>query len=221
MPSKPKSSGVSLHPAFIPLVVVSFLFWVIYRSIFHFDVWFDEIIGKALFFGLPVWLYIHLSGSTAISDSFGVNKLHSGLMTGIAIGGLFGFAASLVGLWQAGGAQAALVFTSQNFWWEFLLALFTGFWETIFFFSWIMIVLQEKYSQWSLTKQVLIVAAVFLLFHLPNTLLRFSGAAVISQLILLFLFALGQALFFARRRNGYALVLSHAIWGMVLLIHLT
>jgi hypothetical protein len=221
MRSKPKPAALNAHTAFIPLLLVSFLFWLVYRSLFHFPVWFDESIGKAIFFGVPVWLYIHLSGSRAIPETFSLAKLHPGLLSGIAVGGLFGFAASLLGVWQAGGAQPALVFMSDRFWWEFFLALMTGFWETLFFFSWIMIVLREKYIKWSLARQVLVVAALFLVFHIPNILLRFSGVAVLSQIILLFLFALGQALFFAQRRNGYALAVSHAIWGMVLLIHLT
>ncbi len=221
MPSKPKPPDTVAHTLFMPLVVVCLLLWVAYRGLFHFEVWFDELIGKALFFGLPVWLYIHLSGSRAIPDTFSVNKLHSGLLTGVAVGGLFGFAASLLGIWQAGGVQSAQVFASDTFWWEFLLALLTAFWETVFFFSWIMVAVQEKYSTWSLLKQVLLVAGIFLVFHLPNTFLRFSGTAVVMQAILMFLFALGQALLFARHRNGYALVVSHAIWGMVLLVHLT
>ncbi len=219
MPSKkPKRQT---HEAFIPLVVLALIIWFAYRFLFHFPIWFDETIGKALFFGFPVWLYVQISGSESMTNTFSLNKFHSGLLSGIAVGGLFGFAAALLGLAESGGVQAAQVFASDRFWWEFMLALFTGFWETIFFFSWLMVVIQEKWPHWSLAKQVLAVAGLFLVFHMPNTFLRFSGTAVAGQLVLLFAFAVGQALFFANRRNGYALTLSHAIWGMVLLVHLT
>lgn len=194
--------------------------WFIYRSLFTFPVWFDESIGKALFFGLPVWLYILISNLKGISDSFALFKIKRGLMLGIAVGGVFGFIASLLSLVQSGGqVQAAMLFVSDQFWWEFLLALLTAFWETMFFYSLVMVVIQDKFRDWSLLKQILLVAGIFLLFHLPNTVLRFGGVAVAYQLILLFFFAVGQGFLFASEKNAYSLVLSHAIWGMVLLIH--
>lgn len=141
-------------------------------------------------------------------------------MLGIAVGGVFGFIASLLSLVQSGGqVQAAMLFVSDQFWWEFLLALLTAFWETMFFYSLVMVVIQDKFRDWSLLKQILLVAGIFLLFHLPNTVLRFGGVAVAYQLILLFFFAVGQGFLFASEKNAYSLVLSHAIWGMVLLIH--
>jgi len=38
-------------------------------------------------------------------------------------------------------------------------------------------------------------------------------------LILLTLFSIGQSLIFSQKQNGYLLVISHIIWGMVLLIY--
>lgn len=219
--SIPQSAAASDHIAFWPLIVLCLIVWVVYRSVFHFEVWFDEVVGKAIFFGFPVWLYVSLTQSRAIGDTFAPPKLYSGLMQGIALGGVYGFVTSILAfLLNRVEPQAALLFTSSQFWWEFFLALMTGFWETVFFFSWVMVAIQEKYREWSLLKQVLVVMVVFVVFHLPNTLLRFSGAQVFVQIGLLSLFAVGQALLFTGRRNGYALALSHAIWGMVLLVHL-
>jgi hypothetical protein len=100
------------------------------------------------------------------------------------------------------------------------LALMTGFWESLFFYSWIMVAIQEKYHRWGLLNQVLLVAGIFVVFHLPNIFLRSASVPImINQAILLAIFALGQGFFFARTRNLYALVLSQAIWGMVLLVH--
>ena len=108
---------------------------------------------------------------------------------------------------------------SEKFWQEFILALFTAFWETLLFYSFIMTVIQEKYPKWSLLKQALLTAGIFLLFYIPNTFMRFDPMVAVGQLLLLFLFALGQAFLFHSKHNAYALVLSHAIWGMVLLTH--
>jgi len=214
------ASAVNHHAAFIPLVFIMMIIWFVYRAVFSFPVWFDESIGKALFFGLPVWLYVSLSGSRSIPDTFSIAKIRPGLLMGIVVGGIFGFVASIISLLQAGSdVQAVALFSSPLFWGEFLLALLTGFWETLFFFSWIMVVWQERFPRQSLLKQIVAVALIFVIFHLPNAFLRLPTLGAVRLLLLLFLFALGQALVFSRWRNGYTLALSQAIWGMVLLIH--
>lgn len=232
MPSKrkPKSASHTVsvagpkasYAAFIPLLIITCLIWYVYRAVFTFPVWFDETIGKALFFGLPVWLFVTLSGNKKIAETFAISKLWPGLLLGVAVGGIFGFATSIMLLFQSRGLVVPVaLFESPLFWGEFLLALFTGFWETLFFFSWIMVVWQEKYSRQTLATQILAVAAIFLVFHLPNLFLRFETMAALKLATLLFLFAVGQALIFTRWRNGYALTISQALWGMVLLVQLT
>lgn len=222
-PSAGKTAvAAASHTTFIPLIIVMCLIWYVYRSVFTFPVWFDESIGKALFFGLPVWLYVNLTGDRRIPDTFDVSKIRQGLLAGIAIGGLYGFTAAIVTALQSGvQVQPLLLFNASDFWWEFLLALLTSFWETLFFFSWIMVIWQEKFKQQSLLFQVLAVAGIFMIFHLPNAFLRLPPLVAVRLSILFFLFASGQALVFSRWRNGYMLVLSQAIWGMVLLVHLS
>lgn len=205
---------------FFPIVILSLILWVAYRSLFTFPVWFDETLGKALFFGLPVWFFVVITNYRKVGETFAFKKLYPGLFLGLAVGGIYGFVTSTLSLWQTGRAvEAAWLFTSNQFWYEFVLALLTAFWETLLFYSFIMVVVLDKYPRWSLAKQVVLVTLIFLLFHIPNTFLRFGIAEVLPQLFLLTLFGLGQALLFVERRNGYALVLSHAIWGMVLLTH--
>lgn len=213
------------HVLFFPMVALTFVLWVIYRSLLPFPVWFDEIIAKAIFFGFPVWIYITVSRSKSIPNTFAPGLLQPGLLLGIAVGGIFGFATSLLGILSGGGVvQAAPLFMANAFWWEFCLALMTGFWETLFFFSWIMTVIMEKYGKWPLLNQVLLTAGIFTVFHIPNTVLRFSEygmSLVAAQATLLFFFAIGQAFLFSRWKNFYALAVSHAIWGMVLLVHVS
>lgn len=212
----------TLTSLFWPLVLISLVLWFVYRTLFTFPVWFDESVGKAIFFGLPVWVYITVTRNKTMADTFAPSKLKVGLLQGIAIGGVYGFVASILAIIMKGGAvQAAPLFTSSLFWGEFGLSLMTGFWETVFFFSWMMIALQQLHKRWPLWKIVLLTAGLFLVFHLPNTMLRFSGRDVVVQAMILYLFGLGQALLFSHRRNGYAVAISHAIWGMVLLIHLS
>ena len=208
------------HVMFVPLLSLVLVVWIVYRTLFHFPVWFDEIIGKAVFFGLPVWLYLTLTRSKSMLHTFAINRLEPGLLLGVTVGGIFGFAGTLASMLQRQLViQAVPLFTSNQFWWQFFLALMTGFWESLFFYTWVMVVLQEKFWRWSLVKQVMLTAFIFLLFHIPNALLNVPFPYIFLQLFLLFLFAAGQALLFARSRNVYALVISQAIWGMVLLIH--
>ena len=205
---------------FFPLVILTLILWFLYRSLFSFPVWFDETVGKALFFGLPVWLYLSVSEGKSILDTFSPRKIKTGLLLGITVGGVFGFVFSLLSIAQSGGVvQAVNLFDSSIFWYEFALAIFTAFWETLLFYSFVMTVLREKFADWSILKHVLLTAFIFLLFHIPNTLLRYDAALVAPQLFTLLLFAIGQGLLFYSRKNAYALVLSHAIWGMVLLVH--
>jgi len=218
--AKKRSTPSYNHAAFFPILFATLIFWVVYRSIFNFPVWFDETIGKAIFFGLPVWLYISISGMRSIPDTFDFYKMKRGLLIGIAVGGIYGFVASLIAIMQHGGqVEAASLFMSDSFWIEFALALLTGFWETLFFYSFVMLVIQDKYKSWPLLNQILLVAMIFMVFHIPNTILRFGGMAVMQQFFILTLFAIGQGYLFESEKNGYALAISQAIWGMVLLVH--
>lgn len=205
---------------FFPLVILTLVMWFLYRGLFEFPVWFDETIGKALFFGLPVWLYLGVADNVAILDTFSFRKLKTGLLLGITVGGVFGFVFSLLSILQSGGVvQAVNLFDSSLFWYEFALAIFTAFWETLLFYSFIMTVIREKFADWSMLNHVLLTALIFLVFHMPNTLLRYDASLIVPQLFTLLLFAIGQGFLFYSRKNAYALVLSHAIWGMVLLVH--
>lgn len=209
------------HLAFVPLLAVCLIVWVVYRLLFRFPVWFDETLGKAIFFGLPVWLYISMTGNQDIANTFAPSKIRPGLLLGIAVGGLYGFAVSLLRMLQPGTIVSAVpLFSSPDFWGEFILAICTGFWETLFFYSWIMLVVEKKLSKKSIFLQIVMVAAIFVVFHIPNMVLRTGWSSVMYLVPLLFLFAIGQALLFLRNRNAYALVLSQAIWGLVLLVHL-
>lgn len=219
MPSTPKKQP-SPSIVFIPILILTFILWVFYRAVFQFPVWFDETIGKALFFGLPVWLYITIAQDRSIAETFSWRKFEPGILLGLAFGGIYGFATSLLFVWSSGGTvQPALLFVSPAFWNEFLLALCTGFWETLLFFSMIQTVLRQRYSRWPMAKIVLLTASIFLLFHIPNMFARADAIAVVWQLVLLSLFGIGQALIFYQSKNSYILILSQAFWGLVLMTH--
>ena len=214
---KPKDG----HLLFWPVLLVVFLIWVAYRYLTSFPVWFDETLGKAVFFALPIWFYVISTGFRSVAKLFQPEKFWKGVFLGLALGGVFGFFVVLLRLMTVNVLiQPQPIFLADNFWYEMLMGLFTSFWETLFFFGFVAGVLLEKYPKLGLLGQAVLTAAIFSLFHLPNTLLRFQGTqAVISMVFILTLFALGQFLIYYRRRNGYALVLSQLIWGMALLVY--
>lgn len=208
------------HLVFFPMVVLILVLWILYRALFNFPVWFDETIGKALFFGFPVWLFITMTGHKGIDAAFSPSRFQPGMLLGLAFGGVYGFVTAIsTVLLQNRTLEAAALFNSSQFWNEFTLAMLTGFWESLLFFAFFMTVIMEKYAHWSLLKQVLLTAFLFVIFHIPSLLNSFDILTVLGMTVVLTLFAVGQAYVYAGWRNGYALLLSHAIWGMVLLIY--
>jgi hypothetical protein len=206
-------------------IQVSFLLvtWVVYRTLFNFQPWFDETFGKAVFYGLPILVYVSISGYKKIADSLSTNKIKQGLMLGLALGGIFGFVGTIGAASVKGSvAQTSYVFLTLRFWQEFALALMTAFWETVFFFSFIMNVFQKNFKKLSKIGLILGTAGIFLIFHIPNMILRAdSFYSLFSQLYLLSLFGIGQTIIFYVHKNAYVLIISHAIWGMVMLVHLS
>jgi len=95
-PQKFKNLPRVNHQFFWPLIVLTLIMWFVYRALFQFGVFFDETIGKAIFFGFPVWLYISVSNQSEIAESFSLKKMHKGMLLGIAYGGIYGFAATIV-----------------------------------------------------------------------------------------------------------------------------
>lgn len=220
--SKPIANSTSFFAA---LLILTFFLWFIYRIIFSLPVFFDETIGKALFFGLPILIFVNITGNKEIAESMSSSKIKPGLLRGLAFGGLFGFVGvifSLImkGYLTTGGPMARVpIFILDEFWLEALLALLTSFWETLFFFVFVHQVLSQELKEVKQWRRLLMVALIFLLFHIPNSILRFGGGAVLMQLWLMFLFGLGQALLFENYRNAYTLILTQTIWGLVLLVH--
>jgi len=203
---------------FLALVALSFLFWALYRSIFNFSVLFDETIGKAIFFGIPVIIYASVSRSDKIASTLRTSKLFPGLLRGLAYGGIIGFFSLIVIVVATGKTITPWpAFRADFFWKEFFLAALTAFWESLFFFGFIQTTLVGLLK--ARGKVILLTSLVFLLFHLPNLLLQFSGLDVTFLIALMYLFGFGQALIFNQEKNIYPLIITHAVWGMILLIH--
>lgn len=219
-PATSHSAVEAAHLVFFPMVVMILILWVLYRTLFSFPVWFDESVGKALFFGFPVWLFIAMTGHKGIDAAFSPSRFQPGMLLGLAFGGVYGFITAISSLLvHQRSIVAVALFESTAFWNEFSLALLTGFWESLLFYAFFMTIIMEKYAKWSLVQQVALTAVLFVAFHIPALLKSFDTMTVLGMVVVLSFFAVGQALIYAGWRNGYALLLSHAIWGMVLLVY--
>jgi hypothetical protein len=186
---------------------------------FHFPEWFDEIFVKAVVFGGPAFLYARHRMGGQERLGLGSKNFWCGMYLGLLVGGVYGFIGASRTLVQGVHIEPIMLFSSSAFWWQFFLAIMTSWWESLFFFGYIMNAVQEEYR---LPEYASVVAAavVFVAFHAPLRLVLMGWNGVTAaQLAILGLFAVGQAILFLRSRSIFAITLSQALWGMVLLVY--
>lgn len=218
-PSKVKESLRTMYGFFF-LMMSLLVLWVAYRGLTSFPVWFDEGVAKAIVFGLPVFWFAARSRFIAQEIGLDTRKIIPGVYLGIAIGGLYGFAAILAQVLGGREVVGAPFYLTDQFWWLAFLAMLTAWWESLFFFG-LPIQFMRSVASW-LSESVIIifVVAFFLLFHAPLRIIM-AGASpqFLVQMGVLTLFVLGQYLVYSRTKNMYALVLSHLFWGLVIQIY--
>ena len=118
---------------FWPLLVLIFVFWFLYRILFSFSVFFDELVGKAIFFAFPVLIYLTLTGFSATMETLSFAKLKRGLLIGLMLGGVLGFVAVITkALLNSGHIEPLAFYAAENFWWEMFLAMLTSFLKRYF-----------------------------------------------------------------------------------------
>jgi hypothetical protein len=217
----------SKHGPLIKLIFVMLGIWVLYRTLFfNVPLFIEETVVKLIFFGLPVWLYVFLTGEPDIFSDLKAKKLMPGIFGGLLFGGLFFLIGSLATVLGFSEAQIADIFFTAKFWREIFLGVMTGFWESLFFFGWIAASLKIAYPDWPRLRQLGLVTAIFVLFHLPAVVLWATSvtpapmmSSVFGQILLLGIFAVAQGLIYYQTRNLYLLSLTHAFWGLTLQIY--
>ena len=138
-PSTPKTPTTGL---FWLLVTLSFVSLVWYRLMFHLPVWFDEIFAKAVLFGVPFLVYAVITRQSVTVFGLNPKKFWLGAYVGLALGGVFGFVAMFASaLKHQGHVLIPYLFSSPIFWWTFSLALATAWWESLFFYGFILSIL--------------------------------------------------------------------------------
>ena len=216
--SFPRLSNLPAIPLFLQIVCL-FILWALYRTFFQFPAWVDEVIVKAIIFGGPAFLYARRVVGGQEKLGLSTKNFWCGMYFGLFVGGLYGFVGALRSLMQGVHIEAIPLFSSSAYWYQFFLAVMTAWWESLFFFGYIMNALKEEYR---LPEVASVIGAmlVFVMFHAPlRVLLGGWNSVTFSQLAILGIFAVGQAILFLRTRSIFSVILSHALWGMVLLVY--
>ncbi len=198
-------------------LAVSFASLVVYRATMHAPVWFDEVFVKAILFGGPIWLYARKSKQHHSFYGLETKRFWIGAFNGLALGGLFGFVAMIASSYRKTSIFIPGLFQSNLFWGEFSLAFATAWWESLFFYGFILPVLKEKTR--SEIDALAYATLLFLVFHLPNLLLKVGIAGALQPLLLLGFFAFGQGILYLRTKSLATVIVSHAFWGMALLVY--
>ncbi|MEP7166962.1 MAG: CPBP family glutamic-type intramembrane protease [Candidatus Woesebacteria bacterium] len=205
------------HYLFWMLVLLSFFSLVVYRFTVHAPIWFDEIIFKALIFGAPVWIYALLTKKKPSFFGLEASTFWVGAFNGLAIGGLLSFIAIVTYSFRKQTMMIPGLFSSGVFWNEFGLAFATAWWESLFFYGLILPVVRAKCKDD--LNALAFVSVIFLLFHMPNLVLKVGLMGSFQPLLLLTAFAFGQGIIFLRTKSVATVVVSHAFWGMALLVY--
>lgn len=199
------------------LILSLFMIWAAYRWLIIMPIWFDELVAKAIVFGLPVVWLAARSRFMAKEIGLGPHQLMPGLFLGLAVGGLYGFVGLLLQI--SGGLQLVEMplFVTDEFWMVAGLGLATAWWESLFFYGLPVNYIRQVMPWFSETLLGVVVVAIFILFHIP---LRVAVAAwspaALLQILVLGVFATGQFLLYRQTGNLYAIVLSHLFWGLTL-----
>ena len=200
-------------------LLLTFLIWLIYRLFFRFPEWFDEAVVKAVVFGVPAWIYAKELKNSSSKLGLTQKSFWRGMFAGLLLGGFYQFVVILGLRLRGDSGMQQLLLSSPVFWKVFFIAVLTAWWESLFFFGYVLNRLLER------TKNVEMLAVglaiiVFLVFHAPlRIMLVGSSQELVGQLIILGIFAAGQAILFLRTRSLYAVTISHALWGLVFMIY--
>ena len=99
-----------------------------------------------------------------------------------------------------------------------VLALATALTEQVLFMGYLLPRFQREWkNEWLSTT---VVATLFAVLHLPVLVFyyRLGAAAVFGQFLLSFILAFGNSVLMLRLKNIAAPILSHALWGMAVLL---
>lgn len=210
-----------LHDLFRVYVYV-LLVWGFYRVLFRLPVAVEELgLKPILFLGLVWWSVRRegLRGGEAWrSVGMAWKNLFAALAFGLSLGVFYLFVGRLGQFFRFGEVGSPYGASLPEPVTVVLLALATAVSEQVLFMGYLLPRLQHEWKNEWLTTTV--VAVMFAVLHLPVLVFyyRLGVAAVFGQFLLSFILAFGNSVLMLRLRNVAAPILSHALWGMAVLL---
>lgn len=203
------------------LYVYVLMIWGFYRLIFRFPLAVEEVIMKPFVFLLPVFLRIRTDGKNWAErlNSIGITwkNLFAALAFGLSLGVFYLFVGRMGQLFRF-GSSAPYGDTPDNPVNVIILALATAVSEEILFVGYFLPRLHKLWkAEW---KVAAVVAVAFAALHLPILVFHyhFPVGLVIGQFLLTFVLGFGNCVLMLRLKNVVAPILSHALWGIAVLL---
>lgn len=197
--------------------VVIFVLWGLYRLLFRFPVFIEELLFKPFVFLPPILSVLAGEGRGKVWRSFGFSRagLALAIYYGLTLGVVYLLAVRLGSLIFSGQTPVWNLLVSPGEFLEMMLiSLFTAGWEQILFSGFLLLRFTDAIGdEWASAS---LVALLFTLLHLPILFLESGGTylVMVIELALFFLVGFGNAVLMLRTRNILAPILSHSFWGI-------
>jgi hypothetical protein len=203
----------------ILLYLVILLLWGLYRLLFRLPVWFEEVVLKAVVFGIPVYLTSRRHQWNWKDLGITGTNLSASVYMGIFLGVMLGIVGNIGNIIRHGGlALAPFGLSSETMGGFLILSLITAFWEQLLFCGMFGRLLGEMFrDEWS---QAWMVTLLFVGLHLPSLVFiqHLPAVQLAVAVILLVLLQLGNMILFFRYKNLAAPVMAQALWGVTVFL---
>ena len=146
-----------------------------------------------------------------------VDYLFAALAFGLSLGVFYLFVGRMGQLFKF-GTSAPYGNTPDNPLLVVILSLATAFSEELVFVGYLLPRFHHLWKdEW---KSAMVVASLFALIHVPILLFsyRFPVSLIVAQFLLTFVLGFGNSVLMLRLNNLVAPILSHALWGMAVLL---
>ena len=219
MQEDPSYQHIVLLRRALMVYAVIFILWGLYRLLFRFPVFIEELVFKPIIFLLPVFSVLAGEGKSwrSFAKSFGLNKqgISLSIYYGLTLGVVYIMAVRLGGyVFSQQPTDHQFSISTAGFMNLVLLSLVTASWEQLVFSGFLLLrfmrALNDEWASASLS------ALLFTLLHLPILVFETPAPFVLTaiQLLLFFLVGFGNAVLMLRTRNILAPILSHTFWAM-------
>ena len=217
-----KREYTRLHDLF-RFYILLLIIWGFYRTLFRFPDWIEELILKPLIFVVPVIVKIKAEGKNWKERLEGVGitwkNLFAALAFGLSLGVFYLFVGRMGEFFRFGGTVGNPYGSPLgNPLLIIVLAFATAFSEELVFMGYLLPRLQKEWKdEWKSTTAV---AVMFAVIHMPILIFgfRFPISLIVGQFLLIFILGFGNSILMLRLKNVAAPVLSHALWGIAVLL---